>query len=45
MTKFKITYFLYPAENIEIIISAKDEDDAIVFAKSYRKDSFSIESI
>lgn len=41
MKRYKITYFLRPdAENIEVVISAKSYEDACIWAKGYRKESF-----
>lgn len=45
MKDYIITYYLYPAENIEIRISAKTYEDAVIIAKTYRKDSFSVEEV
>lgn len=45
MKKFKITYFMYPEENIEVTIMAKDMEEAIIYAKDYRQGSFSVDEI
>ena len=46
MKHYKITYYLMPeCENIEIVIGAKSYEDACVFAKMYRKNSFSVEEV
>lgn len=45
MKDYTITYYLYPAENLTIRIAAKSYEDAVVFAKMYRKDSFSVEEV
>lgn len=45
MKRFKITYHLWPGEDITVEITAKNYEDACVFAKNYRKDGFSIEEI
>ena len=43
MKRYMITYHLRPdAEDITITITAKNYEDACVFAKAYRKDGFSI---
>ena len=42
MKTFRIVYNMYPAKDIEIRINAETEEDAIIYAKSYRKDSFRI---
>ena len=34
---------MWPAKDIVMVISVKNEEEAIVFAKEYRNDSFSIE--
>jgi len=39
---YKIVYHLYPYDDVVIVIEANNEDDAIAYAKRYRKDSFSI---
>lgn len=44
--RFKITYHLMPdSENIELVIVANDYEEACVFAKDYRKESFSVEEV
>lgn len=45
MELYRITYFMYPYENIVVTIWAKDFDDACVYAKTYRNDSFSIDKV
>lgn len=45
MKKFEITYYLYPEQNIVFVINAKDETEAIIFAKQYREGSFSVKEI
>lgn len=42
MKKYRIIYNMYPENDIEIIATTKNEEEAIVFAKAYRKDSFRI---
>ena len=42
MEKYKITYHMFPEKDIEIVIEAKNYDDACIFAKRYRKGAFSI---
>lgn len=44
MKKYEITYHLQPdAENITFTFLAKTEEEAIEFAKQYRKEAFRIE--
>lgn len=43
MKTYIITYHMSPAKDITIEYRANSEDDAIIFAKNYRNDSFSIE--
>lgn len=44
MEQFEITYHLMPdSANVKIVVSAKTEEEAILFAKQYRRDGFSIE--
>ena len=43
MKTYKITYFMYPHKDIETYFTAKDEDEAIAFAKKFRNDPFSVE--
>ena len=47
MKTYKIIYHLKPdaPENLEIIIKAKNYDDACIFAKQFRKDSFSVAEV
>ena len=43
MKTFKVIYYMFPdAENIEITVHAKAEEEAIIFVKAYRKDPFKI---
>lgn len=42
MKKYKIIYFMFPEKNIEVIILAKDMEEAIIYAKNFRKDAFSV---
>ena len=43
MAQFEITYFLMPdSENVTITVSAKTEEEAVIFAKQYRREGFSI---
>ena len=43
MKTFKVIYYMFPdAENIEITVRAKTEEEAIIFVKAYRKDPFKI---
>lgn len=43
MKTYIITYHMSPAPDIVIEHMANSEEDAIIFAKQYRHDSFSIE--
>lgn len=46
MRRFEITYHLMPnAENITMVILAKSYEDACVFAKDYRQESFSCREV
>jgi len=45
MKTYKITYFMYPYKDIETYFTAKDEDEAIALAKSFRNDPFSVERV
>lgn len=46
MKRFKIVYHLMPdSENIEVTIFAKNYDDACVWAKEYRHESFSCDEV
>lgn len=46
MKRYRIVYFLKPDyDNIEIIICAKSYEEACIFAKTYRPNSFSIEEL
>ena len=45
MRSFVITYRMGKAEDIKINVSATTEEEAIVFAKWYRQDAFSIEEV
>lgn len=42
MKRYKITYHMHPQEDIVIWIASHNEDDACLYARSYRKDAFSI---
>ena len=42
---FMVTYHMHPKENITTMILADTVDEAAIYAKSYRKDSFSIKEI
>ena len=41
MKCFKITYFISIRDTITITVTAKTYEDACIFAKSYREESFS----
>jgi len=44
MNKYTITYYLQPdADNIKFDIMARDHDEAVAYAKDYRKESFTVE--
>lgn len=44
MNKYTITYHLQPeADNITFDIFARNYDEAVAFAKDYRKESFTVE--
>ena len=43
MKKYKITYHMWPEKDIEMVILARSEEEAIIFAKEYRNGSFSVE--
>jgi len=46
MKTYRIEYVLYPeAENIEIIVFAKNYEEACAYAKEYRKESFTCEEV
>lgn len=46
MKRYKITYHLLPdAEDITIDYLAKSEEDAVIYAKEYRKDAFSVREV
>ncbi len=42
---YRITYFMYPDPDVTIEIEAKNEDEAIIFAKGYREDAFMVEEV
>ena len=43
MSNYRITYHMYPENDIIVEMRAKNEDEAIEFAKACRKDAFSVE--
>ena len=43
--KYEITYHMHPEKDIVVVITARSEEEAIIFAKQYRNDAFSIEVI
>ena len=45
MGKYEITYFMYPADNVVIIIWAKSEEEAVIFAKQHRQGAFSVKEV
>lgn len=42
MKTYLITYQMYPKRNIKIAIKAKTEEEAVIYAKNYRKEAFYI---
>lgn len=45
MKEYKVTYIMYPDKDIEMTISARTEEDAIILAKAFRQDTFRIDEI
>lgn len=46
MKRYRIVYYLMPdSENIEIVITANNYEDACIFAKSYRREGFSVKEL
>ena len=45
MKEFEITYHLSPFPDVKVRIIAQDEEQAIIFAKEYRNDAFSVEEL
>ena len=45
MGKYEITYYMWPDPNISIVIEAKNEEEAMIFAKQHRDGSFSVKEI
>lgn len=45
MKKYTITYHMYPHDDIVVTIHGKSEEEVAVFAKNYRKESFSIKEV
>ena len=45
MRKFMITYRAGINKTVVVFFRAKTEDDAVVIAKKYRKDGFSIKDV
>ena len=43
--KYKITYHMHPVEDIVLIVTAPNEEQAIVLAKAHRSDAFSVEEV
>ncbi len=44
--RYKITYYMMPeSPNIEMVIMANNYEEACVFAKDYRNESFGIEEV
>ena len=39
---YRIIYHMYPCDDVTIVIYAHNEEEAIMCAKEYRNDSFSI---
>lgn len=43
MKTYKIIYYMRPdSEDVEIVIKANSYEDACIFAKQFRSDSFSV---
>ncbi len=42
---YRITYMMYPDPDVTIEIEAKNEDEAIIFAKGYREGAFKVEEV
>ena len=42
MKKYRITYLMHPYQNIEIVIWARDYEEAVEFERDYRRDGFDI---
>lgn len=45
MKSYLITYQMHPEPNIKVTVTAKTEEEAVVYAKNYRKESFTIEEM
>lgn len=45
MKTYLITYQMYPEENIKVTVNTKTEEEAVVYAKNYRKEAFTIEEV
>ena len=45
MKSYLITYQMYPEENIKITVTTKTEEEAVIYAKSCRKEAFTIEEV
>ena len=46
MKRYMVTYYLMPdANNVEITVFAKSYEDACVYAKGYRRESFGVKEI
>lgn len=45
MKRFKVVYIMYPEPNIEMVVTAHSEEEAVIFAKNYMDESFSIEEV
>lgn len=43
MHTYIITYHMHPYDDITVTIKANTEEEAIIYAKGYRNDAFSIE--
>ena len=42
MNDYIITYHMHPSKDIVITIKANNEEEAVIYAKGYRKDAFTI---
>ena len=45
MKRYAITYHCMDGVDVDVLFYANTEDEAIIFAKHYRKDPFSIKEI
>ena len=45
MKSYLITYQMYPEENVKVTVTTKTEEEAIIYAKNFRKETFTIEEV